>query len=41
MAALLDLHPDTADAVSLGVADLHAVIDRLHAAPVGFEPTRR
>jgi len=35
MAALLDLHPDTADAVSTGVADLHAVIDRLHAAPVG------
>ena len=35
MAALLDLHPDTADAVSLGVAELHAVIDRLHATPVG------
>ena len=35
MAALLDLHPDTADAVSTGVADLHAVIDRLHATPVG------
>ena len=34
MAALLDLHPDT-DAVSSGVADLHAVIDRLHTTPVG------
>ena len=33
MAALLDLHPDTADAVSTGLADLHAVIDRLHTAP--------
>ena len=34
MAALLDLHPDT-DAVSTGVADLHAMIDRLHTTPVG------
>ena len=34
MSALLDLHPDT-DAVSSGVADLHAVIGRLHATPVG------
>ena len=34
MAALLDLHPDTADAVSSGVADLHAVIDRLHTTPL-------
>jgi hypothetical protein len=34
MAALLDLHPGT-DAVSTGVADLHAVIDRLHTTPVG------
>jgi len=34
MAALLDLHPDT-DAVSSGVADLHAVIDRLLATPMG------
>src|SRR6188508_927685 len=33
MAALLDLHPDT-DAVPSGVADLHAVIERLHATPV-------
>ena len=33
MAALLDLHPDTVDAMSSGVADLHGVIDRLHAAP--------
>ena len=33
MAALLDLHPDT-DAVSSAVADLHAVIDRLHTAPL-------
>ena len=33
MSALLDLHPDTADAMSAGVADLHGVIDRLHAAP--------
>ena len=32
MAALLDLHPDT-DPVSSGVADLHAVIDRLHTTP--------
>jgi len=31
MTSLLDLHPDTdPDAVSSGVADLHAVIDRLH-----------
>ncbi len=37
MSALLDLHPDTGDAVSSGVADLHGVIDRLHTAP----PTRR
>jgi len=29
MAAFLDLHPDTADAVSSGVADLHGIIDRL------------
>ena len=35
MAALLDLHPDTPDAVSAGVADLHAVIDRLHTTPRG------
>jgi len=35
MAALLDLHPDTADAASTRVADLHASIDRLQAAPVG------
>ena len=34
MAALLDLHPDTADAVSAGVADLHTVIDRLHTTPL-------
>ena len=33
MAALLDLHPDIADAMSAGVADLHGVIDRLHATP--------
>ena len=37
MSALLDVHPDT-DAVSTGVADLHAVIDRLHAVPVGSSP---
>ncbi len=35
MAALLDLHPDTADAVSSGVAELHGMIDRLHASPGG------
>ena len=35
MAALLDLHPDTADAASAGVADLHAVIDRMHTSPLG------
>ena len=32
MSALLDLHPDCADAVSAGVAELHGVLDRLHAA---------
>jgi hypothetical protein len=37
MAALLDLHPDT-DAVSTRVADLHAVIDRLHTTPVDSSP---
>ena len=31
MSALLDLHPDTAHPVLSGVADLHAVLDRLHA----------
>jgi len=35
MAALLDLHPETADAVASGVADLQAVIDRLHSTPLG------
>ena len=34
MAVLLDLHPDTGDAVSSGVADLHGVIDRLHTSPL-------
>ena len=33
MAALLDLHPDLADAMSAGVTDLHGVIDRLHTVP--------
>jgi len=33
MAALLDLLPDTADAMSVGVVDLHGVIDRLHTSP--------
>ena len=33
MSALLDLQPDFADAMSAGVADLHGVIDGLHAAP--------
>ena len=31
MAALLDLHPDTADAVLLGSRSCTAVLDRLHA----------
>ena len=38
MSALLDLHPDLADAMSAGVAELHGVIDRLHAgANVGAQ----
>ena len=31
MAALLDLHPDTAHAVLVGVAEVHGVLDRMHA----------
>ena len=31
MSALLDLHPDGTDAVLSGVAELHGVLDRLHA----------
>ncbi len=33
MATLLDLHPDTADAVLSAVAQVHGVLDRMHAAP--------
>ena len=33
MAALLDLHPDTTHPVSSGVAEMTAVLDRMHAAP--------
>ena len=35
MAALLDLHLDTADAVSARVAELHAVIDEIYTSPLG------
>ncbi len=39
MAALLDLHPDFADAMSAGVADLHGVIDRLHTDAARLVPS--
>ncbi|HSK34196.1 MAG TPA: DUF222 domain-containing protein, partial [Propionicimonas sp.] len=36
MTALLDLHPDTGHPVLAGVAEMHQVLDRMHAAsPAG------
>ena len=41
MAALLDLHPDSAHAVLSGVTEVHAVLDRMHAGVAGAVPPGR
>ncbi len=38
MAALLDLHPDSTHPVLSGVAEVHAVLDRMHADARRLEP---